>query len=67
MKTSISTLKSYFESGDRPSQTDFENLIDSFLHKDAGVAIKSINLNGDGNFVFTFSDNTTEIIKQLPD
>ncbi|MFT5890880.1 MAG: hypothetical protein ACI9Y7_000978, partial [Dokdonia sp.] len=42
-------------------------LIDSFLHKDAGVAIKSINLNGDGNFVFTFSDNTTEIIKQLPD
>ncbi|WP_299212752.1 hypothetical protein [uncultured Dokdonia sp.] len=66
MKTSISTLKSYFERGDKPSQTDFEDLIDSFIHKDAGVAIKSINVNGAGNLVFTFSDNTTEIVKQLP-
>lgn len=67
MKTSISTLKSYFEKGDKPSQTDFEALIDSFLHKDTGVAIKSINLNDAGNLVFTFSDNTIEIVKQLPD
>lgn len=67
MKTSISTLKSYFERGDKPSQTDFEDIIDSFIHKDAGVAIRSINVNGAGNLVFTFSDNTTEIVKQLPD
>ena len=66
MKTSISTLKSYFESGDKPSQADFENLIDSFLHKDEGNAIKSVSQSRAGDFVFTFSDNTTEIIKQLP-
>ncbi len=67
MKTSISTLKSYFESGDKPSQEDFENLIDSFLHKDEGNAIKNISLSRGGDFVFTFSDNSTETIKQLPD
>ncbi len=67
MKTSISTLKSYFESGDNPSQTNFEDLIDSFIHKDAGVVIKSVNLNKGKDLVLAFSDNTTEIIKQLPD
>lgn len=66
MKTSISTLKSYFERGDKPSQTDFEDLIDSFIHKDAGVAIRNLTQNAEGNLVFTFSDNSTEIVRQLP-
>jgi hypothetical protein len=29
MKQSIQTLKSYFETGDRPTETEFANLIDS--------------------------------------
>jgi len=28
-KISLSSLKTYFQTGDRPSQTDYENLIDS--------------------------------------
>ncbi|MEP0263798.1 hypothetical protein [Dokdonia sp.] len=67
MKRSISTLKSLFESGDKPSQTDFEDLIDSFVHKDAGVTIRNITINSDGHFVFTFSDNTIFTVRQLPE
>lgn len=71
MKESIEKLKSYFETGDRPTQIEFESLIDSFLHKDDGVAIKNISLNAEGNIVFAFSDKTEQIIAQsssgLPD
>lgn len=71
MKESIEKLKSYFETGDRPTQIEFESLIDSFLHKDDGVAIKSVSVNAEGNIVFAFSDDTEQIITQsssnLPD
>ncbi len=67
MKRSIAILKSLFESGDRPSQTDFEDLIDSFVHKDAGVTIKNITVNNEGHFVVTFSDNTLFTVRQLPE
>ena len=67
MKASITTLKSMFQRGDKPTEKDFEDLIDSFLHKDEGTAIKSINLDASGNLVFDFSDGTKEVIKQLPD
>lgn len=66
MKESIENLKSMFQRGDRPSQKDFEDLIDSFLHKDEGVAIKEMSTNADGDLVFTFSDDTIEVVKQLP-
>ncbi|MEP0263802.1 hypothetical protein [Dokdonia sp.] len=71
MKKNVATLKSYFESGDRPTQSEFESLIDSFLHKDDGVAIRNISVNIDGDFVFIFSDDTQQVITQssseLPD
>ncbi|WP_299683458.1 hypothetical protein [uncultured Dokdonia sp.] len=66
MKTSIVTLKSLFQRGDKPTEKDFEDLIDSFLHKDEGTAIKNVNLDKDGNLVFNFSDGTAEVIKQVP-
>ena len=66
MKASITTLKSMFQRGDKPTEKDFEDLIDSFLHKDEGTAIKNVNLDKDGNLVFNFSDGTTEVIKQIP-
>ncbi len=34
MKQSKAVLKSYFETGDKPTQTQFEDLIDSFVHED---------------------------------
>lgn len=67
MKASITTLKSLFQRGDKPTEKDFEDLIDSFLHKDEGTAIKNVNLDETGNLVFNFSDGTTEIIKQIPE
>ncbi|WP_299767973.1 hypothetical protein [uncultured Dokdonia sp.] len=67
MKASITTLKSLFQRGDKPTEKDFEDLIDSFLHKDEGVAIKNVNLDATGNLVFDFSDGTTEVIKQTPE
>jgi len=67
MKASITTLKSLFQRGDKPTEKDFEDLIDSFLHKDEGVAIKNVNLDATGNLVFDFSDGTTEVIKQIPE
>jgi hypothetical protein len=39
--TSKTVLKTYFEQGDRPSQTDFENLIDSSLNIDDDKASPS--------------------------
>lgn len=33
-KESIITLKTYFETGDKPTQAQFVNLIDSLEHKD---------------------------------
>jgi hypothetical protein len=41
-KISLSSLKTYFQTGDRPSQTDYENLIDS-------TAAQSTDLGSAGN------------------
>lgn len=34
MKQTLETLKSYFETGDKPTQTQYEDLLDSLVHKD---------------------------------
>ena len=34
MKQTKEILKTYFETGDKPTQTQFEDLIDSFVHED---------------------------------
>lgn len=64
MKKNIEILKSYFEKGDRPTQREFGDLIDSFLHKDDGAAIKDISKDKNGDFVFTLSDGTEQVITQ---
>lgn len=33
------TLKSYFETGDRPTESQFINLIDSLMHVNDGITI----------------------------
>lgn len=56
MKTSVDILKSWFQTGDKPTENQFSNLIDSFHHKDDGQIIKSYQLFGNGNVSFVFSD-----------
>lgn len=45
MKQSIQTLKSYFETGDRPTETEFANLIDSLAMPMIGE-IKTVSFAG---------------------
>ncbi|WP_299627760.1 hypothetical protein [uncultured Tenacibaculum sp.] len=64
MKTSIDILKSWFQTGDKPTENQFENLIDSFHHKDDGNIISNYEVLQNGDVSFTFSDgNTTKIEK----
>ncbi|WP_299627764.1 hypothetical protein [uncultured Tenacibaculum sp.] len=64
MKTSIDILKSWFQTGDKPTENQFENLIDSFHHKDDGNIITNYEVSKNGDIIFTFSDgNITKIEK----
>jgi len=58
-KRSILVLKSFFETGDKPTQAEFKDLIDSFIHIDDGVAIANIVTNGNGDVTFTFTNGDT--------
>ena len=66
MKQSKTILKSYFETGDRPTQEQFENLIDSLLHKDEGVAISSVTTHTtDGSLLISLSNGESFTITQV--
>ncbi len=54
----INILKSFFNTGDKPSESNFEDLIDSFLHKSSGKIISNAT-NANGVVSFSFSDNTS--------
>lgn len=43
MKVSLSTIKSWFETGDKPTQSQFWNTWDSFWHKDDAIPTASID------------------------
>ncbi len=59
MKTSIDTLKTWFQTGDKPTEQQFANLIDSFHHKDSGDLITSYTVAANGDLSLTFSDGQT--------
>lgn len=59
MKTSIDILKTWFQTGDKPTEQQFANLIDSFHHKDDGDLITSYTLATNGDLTLTFSDEQT--------
>ena len=65
MKTSIDILKSWFQTGDKPTENQFENLIDSFHHKDEGNIITSYQVFDNGNVSFTLSDGNTTLIEKF--
>ena len=56
MKKGIETLKSYFETGDIPTQAHFEDLIDSLRHLDDGQTITNVNTDAEGIVSITLSD-----------
>lgn len=59
-KKPINILKTYFETGDRPTEQQFADLIDSFLHKDSGTVITGWTFNNaTGAVAIGFSDNTS--------
>ncbi len=65
MKTSLDILKSWFQKGDKPTENQFKNLIDSFHHKDDGNIITNYKLADNGNISFTFSDGNTAIFEKF--
>ncbi|TCI93689.1 hypothetical protein [Tenacibaculum sp. M341] len=65
MKTSVDILKSWFQTGDKPSESQFSNLIDSFHHKDDGQLITNYKLFSNGNLSLTFSDGITANIQRF--
>jgi len=69
MKRDNSTLKSYFQTGDYPSETQFADLIDSFLNIEEEDAITGITNNGDGTYTFQLLSGATETldVQSLPD
>jgi hypothetical protein len=52
MKRDNSTLKTYFETGDYPTESQFADLIDSFLNIDENDAVTGITDNGDDTYTF---------------
>ncbi|WP_442265867.1 hypothetical protein ACSIGC_16455 [Tenacibaculum sp. ZS6-P6] len=65
MKTSLDILKSWFQTGDTPTENQFENLIDSFHHKDDGNIITNYEVLSNGDVSFTFSDGTNTLIEKF--
>lgn len=66
MKRTKTTLKSYFETGDKPTQTQYEHLIDSLRHLDDKIPLADLEegvakKNEDNNFstLQTFGNQIT--------
>jgi len=64
----ISALKSYFQTGDKPTQAEFIDLFDSLVHKNDGEIIDSVTTDDEGNITFLFVGGDSIIIPeyQLP-
>ncbi|WP_136468750.1 pyocin knob domain-containing S74 family peptidase [Flagellimonas onchidii] len=69
MKRDNTTLKTYFETGDYPTEVQFSDLIDSFLNIEEEDAVTGITNNGDGTYTFQLLSGGTEVldVKSLPD
>lgn len=40
---SVAVLKTFFETGDKPTQQQFWDFLDSYIHKDDGIAISDVS------------------------
>lgn len=68
MKKPLHIIKTWFETGDIPTQQQFWDTYDSFYHKDDGDVITSKSVNEAGDVTFKFSDDSKIVIKKfIPD
>ncbi|WP_136468749.1 tail fiber domain-containing protein [Flagellimonas onchidii] len=69
MKRNNTTLKTYFETGDYPTEVQFSDLIDSFLNIEEEDAVTGITDNGNGTYTFQLLSGGTQVldVKSLPD
>ncbi len=58
MKKSKSVLKTYFQTGDKPTQKQFEDLIDSLVHQDdeTRIFISDVKTDTQGNVTVNLSN-----------
>ncbi len=63
MKRTKETLKSYFETGDQPTQSQYEDVIDSLYHKDEGKIVKNYQQSEEGAHEITLSDDSKIVIE----
>ena len=56
MKKPIEVLKTFFETGDKPTEQQFCDLIDSFHHKDSGIVIEDIQLDPSNGTTISLSN-----------
>ncbi|MFD2562811.1 hypothetical protein [Aquimarina rubra] len=60
-------LKSYFETGDVPTEQQYEQLIDGFYHKNDGEILKNVIKDADAAVVIEFTNGTTVDIPKFWD
>ncbi|MFD2566069.1 hypothetical protein [Pseudotenacibaculum haliotis] len=65
MKKALYIVKSYFETGDVPTQQQFEDTWDSFHHKDDGFLVTDKTIHPNGDVTFTFSDGSNLTIDKF--
>lgn len=65
MKTALHIIKTYYETGDIPTEMQFANTWDSFHHKDFGEVITKVTTNELGDITFSLSDTSEVTIKRF--
>ncbi len=63
MKRDIATLKGWFQTNDKPTEEQFGDWLDSFVHKDATVIITGVSQDI-ANYILTFSDSTMLTVRK---
>ena len=58
MKQTKPILKEYFETGKKPTESQFGELIDSYHHIDSGVIVTDVAEDQEGNKTISLSDGT---------
>jgi len=63
MKQPKEKLKTYFNTGDKPTEQQFCDLIDSYHHIDSGLIVTNVATNTDGDQKITFSNGVSIEVK----
>lgn len=65
MKQPLQIIKTWFETGDRPTEQQFHDVWDSFHHKDNGEILIEKTINEAGDVRFKFTDGEIITIKKF--